>query len=229
MMYGVIATMSDPVAYVPVDAAALAYLDFISGTYEMNGAAALLTDLLSGIDGADIDASGLAVRSGNASRPTATAGLMAILTPLLTDGFTILFEIQASATSMEMPGFSLWNDPVQGDATEALLLNIYPTASDYGSISIGGTYTRTLPGVNKVGFTVGRPLGGGSYRTAISCNGTGASNTGDVAYTQASTITPFSRADFGFAEFYPYSTDDYFRKIIIYPVMDETALAALTA
>lgn len=236
-MYGAIASMLllRSSSYTPVDPNALAYADFVSGIYELNAGESSLTALFSGTDAGGFSVDGMKVAVSNSNRPAATGTLKTTIEDGLTNGITLLFEMdmEHEATS----AFTLFgvNDP---DFSEVIWLNSQPGAMDYGTMNFGTTsLPMNLPGINRVAFTLSRALGGGSWRNAVSINGsaiTGISGSrwqnlsyalGDRFFTTGVDAVKIGDV----ADWDQPNNSEFFRKFAVYAPMDDAALVTLSS
>lgn len=232
-MYGAVASMglltgSQP--YVPVDPDALAYLNFVTQVYEIDLGPSSLAAMLGGTDPSGFHAEGMRVSYDDTNRPYAIGALKDLIDAAFETGITLLFETERSIAVTGATLFGL------SDATvdEYLWVASTPEALDAGTLSFGFGPTLNAPGINRFAFTFSRDIGGGSYRNAVSANGSAVTLAGshyeDIAYTIASRfLTGIDAAKIGdVGDWDQLNHYEYFRKIIIYPPMDDAALAVLS-
>jgi hypothetical protein len=234
-MYGAVASMLllQQGGYMPVGGDALAYADFVEGIYELDGAASTLEDMFSGTDPGGFSGSGMKVAFANSNRPAATAALRTIIGDGLAGGITLLFEMQMATAAAGGPLMGV-NDP---DYTEAIEVNSQPGASDYGDLNFGtNTLSLNKPGTNRYAFTLSRDLGGGSYRNAVSVNGsaivTNIAHYQNLTYPLAdrfitpgiAAVTLGEIADWGYQ-----NENEFFRKFAVYGPMTDSELVTLSS
>ncbi len=234
-MYGAISSMvlnavGGP--YVPVDGDALVHADFVAEVYEVGGAPSSLAAMFSGTDPTGFSASGMTVGYDSANRPMLAGAAFAAIAEGLSDGITLLFELDG------LPGDTILfvgdHDEI-GEETEYLWLTSQPGAENRTTLSFG---SNTLPtndfGINRIAFSFSRDLGGGTWRHALSVNGSTVSTSGDhyqeVAYSIGAYLEHVGTIEIGGSQSWGYTNDnEAFRKFIAYPAMDDAALSALTA
>lgn len=216
----------------PVDPNALAYADFAGNIYEVNGATSSLTAMFSGTDPAAFSSGGMKVVSGSTNRPVAIGTLPSLIEAGLTNGITLLFEMYMESTGA---GGTLMGVNDAG-FNEVIWLNSQPGAMDYGSMNFGTvSIPMVLPGINRVAFTLSRDLGVGTYRNAVSVNGSDISGVSggryqNLAYALGSRFAPVAAITLGDVADWGYPNDfEAFRKFIVYPPMTDTELMALSA
>lgn len=235
-MYGAIASMLllRSSSYTPIDPNALAYADFVSGIYELNAGESSLTALFSGTDAGGFSVDGMKVAVSNSNRPAATSTLKTTIEDGLTSGITFLFEMKMETTGSGGTLFGV-ND---SGFVETIWLNSQPGAMDSGTMNFGtSSLPMNLPGINRVAFTLSRDLGGGSWRNAVSVNGsaiTGSSGSrwqnlayalGDRFFTAGvDAVTLGTVSDWGYT-----NDSEFFRKFAVYAPMDDAALVALSS
>ncbi|MGX1259791.1 VWA domain-containing protein [Sinorhizobium fredii] len=214
-----------------VDPNALAYFDFVAGVYEFNHAPSSLTQMLDGTDLGGFSASGMKVAWDNSNRPVATELLRSLIADGLADGVTLLFEMESTSAGGTLFGV---NDAA---FNEVIWLNSQPGAMDFGSMNFGTTsLPMNLPGVNRVAFTLSRDLGGGTWRNALSVNGSAITTFGahfqNLTYDLASRFTSgIAAVKLGdVADWSGYTNNsEFFRKFAVYPPMEDAALVALSS
>lgn len=237
MLYGVIASVRrQAAAEAPwLPAGALVYLDFIEGNYYGAGVKPISLLLGGGLDIGDIDANGMAVWHTNSNRPTATGVFAEAIEAGLAAGLTVIFEIDwdggagsgllsiSDSSDFNGAGFNL--ETYTGSGLDA---NV--TMSDYDTLDLQDNFPSFLdPGINRLGMTFSRDIGGGSYRYAASVNGD-AAITQDVTYSAEVNFPTVGKIAIGHIDDFSTAFDAaYIRSITVYPAVDETELAALTA
>lgn len=233
-MYGVVSQMglmAGPDPYVPVDPNALAYMDFVAQIYELEGGPSTLTEMLSGTDPGGFSANGMKVKWDNSNRPVAIGALHTLVADGLANGITLLFEME-----MEGAGGGTLLGVNDADYTEYIWVNSQPGAADSGDMNFGSSsLAMNEPGLNRIAFTFSRDLGGGSWRNAVSVNGSVVSGVSgghwqNLAYALASRfLTGIAAVKLGDVSDWDDTNDfDFFRKFAVYGPMDDAALADLT-
>ncbi|MEY9829823.1 hypothetical protein ABIA25_001638 [Sinorhizobium fredii] len=235
-MYGSVASMGlmhGGGPYVPVDPDALAYADFVAQVYEIAAGPSSLTALFSGTDPDGFSVDGMKVAFDNSNRPAATGALKTLIDDGLADGITLLFEMEMETAAAGGTLFGT-ND---ADFIEAIWLNSQPGASDQGDMNFGTvSLPMNKPGINRVAFTLSRDIGGGSFRNAVSVNGsaiTGGSGSRwqNLSYALADRFTGgIAAVTIGDVSDWDLPNDgEFFRKFAVYAPMDDAALAALSS
>jgi hypothetical protein len=242
-MYGVVASIplgaGDEGTPEWVPEGALAHLDFVEGQYYSDGSTWTVSQLLGGgFDAGDIDANGMACWYTNTNRPNAAGSFLAVLEAGLASGMTIVVEINSPTEEAGSSPLLIFLDNT--DANSALWATYieHPAhsgsgsyQSDFGSMLVDGVFaSRTETGTNRFGYTVGRDLGGGSWRFAASVNGDAAVSD-DEAYSadDGFATAGVARVAIGAVEEFGWAFDQsYIRSITVYAAVDEAALAVLT-
>jgi len=241
-MYGVAATrrrtgIAGTPPWVPADATA--HLDFVNGQYYAGGAVWSVASLLGGgFDSGDISASGMACWYTNSNRPNAAGAFLAVLEAGLAAGMTIIIDVDSPTEEASNSPLLIFLDDTDANAANWATYVEHPShsgtgayQSDFGSVLVDGTFaSRTATGVNRFGYTVGRDLGGGSWRFAASVNGDAAVSQ-DVAYSADAGFSTagLARVAVGAVDEFAWAFDQsYIRSITVYAAVDETALATLT-
>lgn len=219
---------------------ALAHLDFVNGQYYADGAERSILTILGGaFDPDDIGASGMAVWTSNANRPTAIGALADVIEAGLASGMTVICEayITGEGTSGSAHFAPIALADTDDFSTATWELNVYAgigtgwaQIEDFNAVDLFSDHSFDDDGINRWGFTISRDIGGGSYRYAATMNGE-AAGTDTVAYA----------ADANFPSAGPgiiavghagndgrTATASYIRTLTIYAAVDETELAALT-
>lgn len=240
-MYGVAATrrrvgVEGTPPWVPENA--LAHLDFVNGQYYANGATWPVATLLgSGFDAGEIVAGGMKVWFTNSNRPDFSGALAAVIDANLSSGFTIIIEMDDPSSDIDGPLLVMTDTPANIDANwlfQSYITDSSPTRinySDFDALSDADSFASfAAGGINRIGITYNRPLGGGQWRYARSVNGD-AALTNDVGYDGGAlfpTDGP-ARIRLGYVEPSQAFDSALFRSITVYAAVDETELAALTA
>lgn len=235
-MYGTVASMLllRSGGYTPVDPDALAFADFVSQVYEVNAAESSLAAMFSGTDPGGFSVDGMKVAAANSNRPAATGTLKTIIEDGLAAGITLLFEMEMETAGAGGTLFGV-NDPA---FFEFIYLNSQPGAQDGGSMNFGtSSLPMNLPGINRVAFTLSRDLGGGSWRNAVSVNGSAIDGISgakwqNLTYALADRFftTGIDAVKLGDVSDWDLTNDsEFFRKFAVYAPMDDSALMALSS
>lgn len=211
---------------------AVAYLDFVNGQYYAAGAVRAINTLLGGgFDPDEITGSGYHVGFDvPANNPNAAGALLSDLQAQLLAGATLVFEVQTAAP---------WNGTMMfvmdaatvGAASEFLDFTITSSMglSDGWDLGIsGGGGDLLSSGLQKIGATINRDIGGGDFESAVSANGgTAVTDTVDYNFFIAhlpdiDTINLFHLSGL-------HQIEGDVKTVTLYPAVDGTALAALTA
>jgi len=222
-----------------------AFLDFVNADYTVNGSTVAIASVLGGAFVAgDIVASGMKVWHANSNRPNAIGVLFDLIEAGMATGMTVVFEIDwdgASSSGLlsicDPPDFNTANfffESYVGDDFDDIL-----TMMDTGGGGGGGDLAIAeqaafLPewnatGINRIGMTLSRNIGGGQYRYAGAVNGQTAVSQ-DVGYSMETNFPSIAKIAIGHIDDFSIAYDaSYIRSIAFYPAVDETTLAALTA
>lgn len=219
---------------------AVAHLDFINGNY-YDGQERTAASILGGaFDAGAIGASGMAVWHSNSNRPNIIGSLADVIEAGLASGMTVVADVTiageptSGASHSVLLAFSDTTDFNSSNFQLRLYVGVgtkWLEVSDWDSVSFLKTYTTmNLSGLNRIGYTVSRNLGGGTWRYAHSANGE-AAMTDDVTYSAETKYDPeVVKITLGHIDDYTTAfTGSYIRSLTIYPPVDETALAALTS
>lgn len=213
---------------------AIAYMDFINGIYYAGGADQAVTDMLGGgFDVNAIDASGLFVDEAGTNEPAAIGALLTDLTSGLTDGMTIICDMDCTAAADSKPkGYFLWLSNTAGSDFARVFIDATNGTGVYMDDSVsffvnGGNSDFTTFGQNKIGVTLYRDLGGGSYEFAGAVNG-GTAFT-DTGTSSGSFITVDDAEIFCTNAFTFRMNDIYIKTFALYPPKTGAELTALTA
>ncbi|NEI52726.1 hypothetical protein GR217_34470 [Rhizobium leguminosarum] len=214
---------------------ALAYLDFVGGVYEFDGAASTLATIFDGTDGSGFDASGMGVFEANANRPQATTALRSAVYAALADGLTFVFEmdyggdiddgplvIMCQATTLDASTHYIeayTDETFQADDKDSW----YASATAYAAAGIDPT------GIIRTAFTFNRP-NGSDFEAEVAHNGTAAQMLDPPGYDESTMLTALGAMFFGGddGEFWYFHTAR-FRKIEIYPAMTSAAMLVASA
>ena len=221
--------------YTPADPNADVYMDFVAGTYEVAQAPVAVTDLLGGgFEAGAIDGNGMAIWDSNSNRPEAATSLYDYLNAGLTDGFSAFFEMTAIAeqtggvSGLSGTALGLYDDTLTYASSNYLvMISSTPEVDDGYSLFLSQAGYLVEPGLNRFAYTVGRDLGDGNYRVALSVNGQTAATT-DLGYKQSDHLVDPVLVAFGWTSDGAYADGIYIRKIILYPPMTDAELSALT-
>lgn len=216
---------------------AIAEMDFVNGYYYAGGSTRVVGDMLGGsFDGSSIDASGMFMDLfGGSNFPSAIGSLFTDIEAGLATGMSIVIELDSTV--------GVWAKPVGPYLTITDTANI-STAVEYidlytpdSSGSVYMTDTSTLAtndtggdwvsrSINKIGFTLYRDIGGGSYESAHVVNA-GTVYTDTTAYAgnffTVGGIDIFSKDSEG-----DCLADIYIRHFVLYPAKNNSELSALT-
>lgn len=240
-MYGVTATRRRTSSYPWVPDGALAHLDFVNGQYYADGSVWAVSQLLgSGFDANALDANGMAVWHSNANRPEPIGALASVIMAGLSSGMTVIGEMTIAGEPTSGASFSvlLGLADTTDFSSATWELNSYVGVGtgwlqilDFDAVDLFFDYPSfDTAGLNRFGYTLGRNLGGGSYRYAHSCNGE-AAVTDDTAYSADShfpTAGPGKITIGHIDDDATAFTGSYIRTLTVYAAVDETELATLT-
>lgn len=237
MMPGVAAQpLTRSSAPLPTDITAT--LDFINGIYQAGGVDYAVGDLLGGgFDPAYITGDGMQITTDNL--PTATGPLFAEFQAGLAAGMTIVFEFSQTTNSafsnshflisfedLPSPDWSLQVERVNINRNTP---NDDFYVADFGSLDFSDHVAEALAsGTNRLAVTIGRDLGGGTWRYAVSINGSTAL-TADVGYSASAGFATNGLSVVRIGGRFDAWPDGYIRSIVLSPAVDETELALLSA
>ncbi|MDX8513516.1 hypothetical protein [Mesorhizobium captivum] len=217
---------------------ATAFLDFINRTYYAGGAWRAVASVLGGgFDPAYITADGMQITTDNL--PLAVGALFNDFEAGLSAGMTIRFEFSqttnsAFSNSHFLISFEDLPSPDWSLQVERVNLNRNTPnddfyIADFGDLDFSNHVAEALAsGINRFAVTLGRDLGGGSWRYAASFNGSTAL-TADVGYSAAAGFATNGLSFVRIGGRFDAWPDGYIRSITLYPAVDETELALLSA
>jgi len=212
-------------------AGAVAQLDFINEFYYAGGSEQAISSLLGGgFDAGEISASGMLIDFENSNRPNAAGSWFTDITTTIATGITILFEIDYPDTPFGS-FIHILNDVDYNTASKWASSYVGGVAAPYveanNGISFDGTSNSlTSTGMHKIAMTFYRNLGGGTYQFAVSVDG-GAATTDT---TTTAPFSPYTKITIGHDGGGGLIMDaGYIRAITIYPAMNTTDLALLSA
>ncbi|MFC3323330.1 hypothetical protein [Mesorhizobium cantuariense] len=217
----------------PTDGTAL--LDFVNGVYNASGAAHPIGSLLGGgFDAAYITGSGMQIASGNL--PTAVGQLFAEYQAGLSAGMSIVFEFSQTTSAdrflivfEDRTGAPDWALQVERVNLNRNTPNDDFYVADYDALDFSNHVAEALAsGINRLAVTIGRDLGGGMWRYAVSINGSTAL-TSDVPYSAAAGFATNGLAVVRIGARFDAWPDGYIRSIELMPAVDETLLQTLSA
>lgn len=224
-------------AWVPADA--IAFLDFVNDHYFSGSAQRAIATLLGGgFDQTYITASGMQITTSNL--PTAISSLFAEFEAGLAAGMTIVFEFSQTTNSAfsnshflisfeDQPGAPDWSLQVERVNLNRNTPNDDFYIADFGDLDFSNHVAEALvSGTNRFAVTLGRGLGGGTWRYAASFNGSTAL-TSDVTYSAADGFVTNGLAIVRIGGRFDAWPNGYIRSITLYPAVDETELQALSA
>lgn len=233
MMPGVAAQpLSRSSAPLPTDITA--FLDFVNGSYSAGGVDHDVSDLLGGgFDPAYITGSGMQITLGNL--PKAIGQLFAEYEAGLAAGMTNVFEFsQTTSADRFLIAFEdQLGSPDWALRVERVNLNRNTPSddffvSDFDALDFSDNVSEALSsGTNRLAVTLGRDLGGGMWRYAVSINGSTAL-TADLPYSAAAGFATNGLAIVRIGARFDAWPDGYIRSIALSPAVDETELAALS-
>ena len=237
-----------------VDPDAVLYADFVNGVYELGGAVSTLGGILGGtIEPAAFTAQGMNCDFASGNRPKLSAAALALVQPLMAAGFTLVIEEDRSAKYdsllvllSDLDGFYTADGYVgletRGFAYDTNSLNLSSSSSGDPDPP-----RFVQNGINRYAWTLGRDIGGGSFRFAISINGSpivadqpkyfssGSYGNGykaaqDKAYALADVVPNLEQFLIGHEANYGYYLENaYIRKLIVYPPVTDSVLAEKSA
>ncbi|PBB77898.1 hypothetical protein CK218_27740 [Mesorhizobium sp. WSM3879] len=220
----------------PADA--IVFLDFVNGHYFAGSAQRAIATLLGGgFDPAYITADGMQITTDNL--PTARGQLFAEFEGGLAAGMTILFEFSQTTNSAFSNSHFLisfedlpspdWSLQVERTNFSGTTPNDDFFVGDFGSLFFSDHVAEALAsGTNRFAVTLGRDLGGGTWRYAASFNGS-AALTADVGYSAAEGFATNGLSVVRIGGRFDAWPDGFIRSIRLYPAVDETELEALSA
>lgn len=235
MMPGVVAQALIRRSPAPLPTDGTAFLDFVNGSYSAGGAGYAVGDLLGGgFDPAYITGSGMQITTSNL--PQAIGQLFAEFEAGLAAGMTIVFKFSQTSnadrfliTFEDQTGSPDWALRV-----ERVNLNRNTPSddfylSDFDALDFSDDVPEALSsGTNRMAVTIGRDIGGGMWRYAVSINGSTAIST-DIAYSAAAGFVTNGLAIVRIGARFDAWPDGYIRSIALSPAVDETELPGLSA